>query len=138
MKPISEVYPDQNDFFSVYSYQPMLDSFGYEIVLQVDDSDYQGDSRVLFRRGDSVGYLNFGWGSCSGCDALQACGTLSEVDELRTQLHDSIRWFDSISDAAIWFNTHDWEGEYGWHQEEQREFIEKAKSLLSEMTLVDG
>ena len=28
-------------------YQPMLDAFG-KVAIQVDDSDYQGDSRLLY------------------------------------------------------------------------------------------
>lgn len=54
------------------SYQPIMDSFG-NIILQVDDNDYQGDSRLLYREDDRIGFLQFGWGSCSGCDSLQAC-----------------------------------------------------------------
>jgi len=61
-----------------YDYTPLISYFGH-IILRVDDTDYQGDSRVLYEEGERYGYLNFGWGSCSGCDSLQACDTASEV-----------------------------------------------------------
>ena len=69
--------------FGFCDYRPMIDSFGYEILLQVDDKDYQGDSRLLFRDVSRYGILIFGWGSCSGCDSLQACESLEDVEKLR-------------------------------------------------------
>ena len=64
MKPIREVYKDCGDdgWFSVYEYTPLLESLGCDICLQVDDDNYQGDSRVLFRSGNRWGILIFGWG----------------------------------------------------------------------------
>jgi hypothetical protein len=140
MKPIEEVYPEQAKeeaedgcFCRPGDYNPMLESFGYETLLQVDDRGYQGDSRLLYRDGERIGYLNFGWGSCSGCDSLQACDSMADIEKLRNSLHDSIRWFDSPGEALRWFTEHDWEGDYGWREEEQKQFIEKAKTLLTEM-----
>ena len=63
MRPITEVYSDESYFGD---YQPLLESFEYDILLQIDDNDYQGDSRLLFKDGDRFGILTFGWGSCSG------------------------------------------------------------------------
>lgn len=93
MKTIQEVYPGLRPgwAFGPYDYAPLLESLGTAVV-RVDQEDYQGDSWVLFRDGDSFGYLQFGWGSCSGCDALQACGSYEELEELRRQLAASIRW----------------------------------------------
>lgn len=134
MKPIEEVYPEHaaetEYFYGPGDYNPMLQSFGYEVLLQIDDRDYQGDSRLLFEDGERIGYLNFGWGSCSGCDSLQACNSMKDIDELRTKLHESIQWFDNRAAAAKWFHEHDWEGDYGWHEEEQKRFIEQARKLL--------
>ena len=108
----------------------MLAEIG-EIVLQVDDNDYQGDTRVLYKDGDRYGHLCFGWGSCSGCDALQACDNLQEVQKLFESLVTQVKWFDSKTDALAWFKGHDWEGDYSWHTEEQKEYLQKAITILS-------
>lgn len=140
MKPINEVYSEHAEteakgeyFYGPGDYGPLLDSFGYLELLRVDDRDYQGDSRVIYQSANRIGFLQFGWGSCSGCDALQACNSMKEIDDLRTSLHDSIKWFDSPAAALDYFEKHDWRGDYSWHEEEQRQFIEQAKELLRKM-----
>jgi hypothetical protein len=129
LKPIADVLGDQE--YGLYSsYGSLIDSFGYENILQVDDDDYQGDSRVLFQDLERIGYLQFGWGSCSGCDALQGCDTADEIDDLRYGLYDSIHWFRDKDDALAWFESHDWEGDYSFHSSEQLQFVNQAKALL--------
>lgn len=131
MKTARELYPDYIEpFYGPGDYGPLLGSIG-EIVLQVDDDDYQGDSRILYKDGDKIGYLQFGWGSCSGCDALQGCTHFSEIETLRTELIAAIKWFDTKKDAAKWIGEHDWGGDYSYHHAEQHDFIEKAKSYLT-------
>lgn len=136
MKAIEEVYPkDGEGHHHYYDYKPMLDSFGYETVLQVDDNDYQGDSRVLFMDGDRYGLLIFGWGSCSGCDALSACQTIKEVGELRDELHNDIIWKSSRQEMLDFIKERDWEAQYSWHAEETREFVAKAIAFLEAIEL---
>jgi hypothetical protein len=81
MKPIKEVYSPHEYLFDYgggayfsapYDYDPLLESFGYEILLKIDDDDYQGDSRLLFKDGKQYGLLIFGWGSCSAGDRAPA------------------------------------------------------------------
>ena len=114
-----------------YDYQPMLEAFG-NIAVQVDDDAYQGDSRLLYDEDGKIGTLVFGWGSCCGCDALMACNTIEEVQELCDDLQNQIRWFDNKQQALAWFHTHDWEGDYSWHYDETREFIKKCSDYLSD------
>lgn len=125
MKPITESF--SSDY---WNYEELLASMGYEIVLQVDDKDYQGDSRVLYRDGDRYGLLIFGWGSCSGCDALYACDKLEEVETLRTDLHNQIIWRDNQSEMREFIANRDWEAQYSYHAEETRDFVAKALELL--------
>ena len=73
---VKELYKDES--WGWYDYQPMLNAFG-KVAIQVDDDAYQGDSRLLYDENGKIGVLIFGWGSCSGCDALQACGSLEVV-----------------------------------------------------------
>ncbi|QSQ10590.1 hypothetical protein H0A61_03000 [Koleobacter methoxysyntrophicus] len=139
MKDIKEVYPDaiwkdeagEEHFWSVSDYRPLLESFGYKILLQVDDDGYQGDTRVLFKDGNRYGLLIFGWGSCSGCDALQACSSYEEIDELRQQLHNDIKW-GTAEELLEYIQGKDWELEWAWHEEETREFIRKAIEILQQ------
>ena len=110
-------------------YQPMLEAFG-KIAIQVDDNDWQGDSRVLYDEDGKIGYLMFGWGSCCGCDALQRCDTLDEVQELCNSLQNDIKWFDNKQQALEWFETHDWEGDFSWHDDNTRKFVKKCMKYL--------
>jgi hypothetical protein len=132
MKDIREVYPNCFDRYWGYpsNYQPMIDSFGYNILLAVHDRDYQGDSRYLFQNGDRYGMLIFGWGSCSGCDALQSCSSYEDVDKLRMSLYNSTQWFDNKEDCLNYFINHDWEGDYCWHMDETKFFITNAIKAL--------
>jgi len=131
VKDIREVYPKEIEpFYGPSDYRPLLESLGHEILLQVDDQDYQGDSRLLFRHGDRIGYLHFGWGSCSGCDALQACETYAQIEALRTELDGAINWWPSAGEALAWFESHDWEGDHTYHYEEQQRFVSMAKDKL--------
>lgn len=132
MKTAKELYPEylemeQKDgyFYGPCDYQPILKSIG-TILIQVDEGDYQGDSMVLYKKGSKYGYLIFGWGSCSGCDALQACENMEEIQSLIDQLHNDVKWFDSLNDLKAYFINKDWELEYLYHSDGGKEFIEKV------------
>lgn len=133
MKSAQELYPDltyqsidgSTRWAGASDYQPIIDEFG-EVLIQVDDSDYQGDTRVLYKKNGKFGYLIFGWGSCSGCDSLQACRTIQEIEALMGGLENDIIWFDTLEDLQKHFREKDWELEYAWHHEETKEFIQKV------------
>lgn len=124
MKKAKEIY--ENDGFSWYDYQPMLDEFG-EILIQVDDEGYQGDSFLIYKNDNKYGFLTFGWGSCSGCDALQACDTIDEVQELMDNLYNCIIWFDSLQELKNYISN-DASEELKWyyHADIFKEFKEKV------------
>lgn len=133
MKTAKELYPDaiskDGYFWGAYNYQPIIENLGH-IAVQVDDDDYQGDTRILYHNGGNIGYLNFGWGSCSGCDALQSCDSYEEIQELMDSLCSDVKWFGSKLDALEYFENKDWELEYSWHANEQKRFIEEVKQYL--------
>ena len=118
-------------WFEVYDYQPMIDAFG-NVAIQVEDDDYQGDTRVLYDNDGKIGYLIFGWGSCSGCDALQACRDIEEVQRLCDELQNGIKWFDSKKDALKWAKEKDWATEWFWHDAEGKEFVRKILEYLEQ------
>jgi hypothetical protein len=134
MKPLRDAYPPDSDGdFPKYDtdYDSLVATIGHETLLCVNDKDYSGDSRFLLADGARRGYLEFGWGSCSGCDALQACDSYEELEKLRDSLVSGIRWFDDARAALIWFATHDWEGEYAHDSSGQAEFIRQATERLT-------
>jgi hypothetical protein len=112
-----------------YDYTPMIEAFG-KVAIRIDDHGYQGDSRILYDNDGKIGYLLFGWGSCSGCDALQACDDLDDIQKLCDDLQGMIKWFESKEEALTYFREHDWDGDYSWWYDETKEFVAKVIAYL--------
>lgn len=130
IKDMAEVYATE-DFGWWCDYTPMIESFG-AVLVRKDGGSYQGDTWVLLQENDGrIGYLEFGWGSCSGCDALQACRSIEDVNELANRFYDSIRWFPNKTECAKWFKTYDFEGNWCWHDEDFRDFHRDVLTYLS-------
>jgi thioredoxin-related protein len=133
MKKIIEAHPNvfkNGRYDGLNAYEDIIDTFEYETILQVDDQDYQGDSRILLKDGDRYGLLIFGWGSCSGCDALQACETIEELDSLQESLYNSIIWYDSANEMYDFLKNRDWEVQSCWYRQETKDFLQKVLDLL--------
>lgn len=134
-KDIIEIYPELNEkdlsfeSLNISDYDPLFKSFGYEIVLKVDDQDYSGDSRIIFKNADQFGLLIFGWGSCSGCDFLRGCKTINELEDLRFSLHRQIIW-NSASKLHQYIDEKDWDLDFSWNATETKDFVKQAKELL--------
>jgi len=135
MKDVKELYPDCTKDYDgeecdrlrcVSDYSPIIDELG-EVLVQVDDDDYQGDTRVLLKKDGRYGFLNFGWGSCSGCDSLQACESLQQLQSLADGLESDVKWFDTLEEAKNYICSQDREGSYYYHIYEWKNFIEKVK-----------
>jgi len=135
MKKAKELYKKDNnqnsywgDFW--YDYQPMLDEFG-EIIIQEDEEDYQGSTFVLYKLSNGkYGFLNFGWGSCSGCDALRACCDIQGVQMLMDSLFEDIKEFDTLEDVKTYFNDEETRKlSYFYHTEEFVRFAKRVKEL---------
>jgi hypothetical protein len=91
---------------SVSTYAELIDSMGFDAVLaEVSTDDYQGDTYSLAIQGSRIGLVVFGWGSCSGCDALDAAhGNLAELTQVRDDIYKGVHWFDSYQSLADWLN----------------------------------
>lgn len=92
-------------------YTPIIEHCG-TVIERWDYDGYQGDTRVLLRNEGRFGFLEIGWGSCSGCDALQGCHGWAELDELTKEIAGSVTWFASKDEALLWFRERDWSGQY--------------------------
>lgn len=112
----------------------MVSAFGQRTIVSVDEDDYQGDSYRLIgdgpRADERYGVLTFGWGSCSGCDALQSCGSVEELQSLADQLQDSVLWFPSKEALREYMEKHDWEGDWSWHREASHDFRRQVMEFL--------
>ena len=100
------------EFKGMSGYELIVDVIG-EILLEASDNDWTGDSiflvesrhhtfesgvkRGLIRKG-KYGLVIFGWGSCSGCDALQGVQNHEDVNDIYRELLADTRWFGSFRD----------------------------------------
>ena len=138
---MSQYFPDC--LSSRYGFEPnlgyggILSNLGCTILLRKDDDDYQGDSRVLLKDDNRYGYLIFGWGSCEGCDALQACDSYQDLADLYNKLVDSIQWKNSAEEMLDWISNRDWATQYEWHAEDTREFLQDAILLLQKAKKIE-
>ncbi len=123
--------------WSPSNYSPIIRLFG-QVEIRIDQANYQGDTWVLYKEGNDhvetgrYGYLCFGWGSCSGCDALQACTTYEQCDALIDHMESRIVWFDDKASALKWFAEHDHKGDYNWNIKEFHEFLSRTIDYLSQ------
>lgn len=89
------------------SYEGIVESLGFEVLSFDTCGSYQGDHVVLLADGERRGFAVFGYGSCSGCDTLEAVqpwgnddGDWSGVEELREDILNSIHWEPTASELA--------------------------------------
>lgn len=132
MKQAKDIYPEYDGGYQLYDYQPIINSFGC-VAVQENDNDYRGDTYVLYhdKQTGKVGYLIFGWGSCSGCDALQACDSFSDLQDLIGSLEKQVKWFSSIVDAKAHFDKYDWKGNvYAYSRDEFQSWLKQSKQYL--------
>lgn len=84
------------------SYIDLLEATGLTVETSKDFGSYQGDSIAVVSDGVRRGIVVWGYGSCSGCDALEGATPSywredeeqdwSEVNSLADSLLESVRW----------------------------------------------
>lgn len=111
-------------------YDALVSKFG-DVLISCDIGKYQGDTFVVLKKDDKYGYLYFGWGSCSYCDALRGCRDYDDLQQLMDHLESSIRWFDSKDELKQWCKEHDWEGDWFWTGDAPKvmQFVETVLNL---------
>lgn len=90
---------DEFGFIERPSYTELIETFG-EVIVETNWGEYDGDSLYLLKAEQGYGILTFGWGSCSGCDSLEACDSQADFDALQDDLERSARWFPTLSEAV--------------------------------------
>lgn len=85
------------DWPDLPGYDAIVKTFG-DIFAKAEDNDYQGDSLYLIKS-EQYGIVTFGWGSCSGCDALQAVDRQADLDRLQDDIERGITWYPTLETA---------------------------------------
>jgi hypothetical protein len=132
VKTAKELYPDWNEgFLGPSDYTPIINDIG-KVLLRYDESNYSGDTFLLMvvetDNFYKLAYVEFGWGSCSGCDALQGCESYREIDEVYASIAGNIKTFESKENAIEYFNSAEFLSQ--WQSNEKREFVELAIAYL--------
>ena len=79
----SSGYNHFSSYESIIETAAILRGYGrLTLVDEESDNDYQGDSIALYKNGDTYYFIQWGWGSCSGCDALQAANDATDIAEM--------------------------------------------------------
>lgn len=112
-------------------YASMVASWDYKVLIFETIGDWQGDYLVLLQEGTRYGYIAISYGSCCGCDDMQACNNWDEVRGLSRGLKESIDW-KSGQEMLDWFNDRDWATkiESIVDGEGTRKFLEEAKKCV--------
>lgn len=122
--PIARVL--EQDRYPSYS---MLVSCHGAILTSVSDHDYHGDQRWLVRTPEGLfGIVISGFGSCSGCDVLQACVSPEDYDEIRKSL--APKWFKSPAECTAYLTGKDWETHHSFRVEESARFVKQCLEVL--------
>lgn len=129
-KPVNKVtFPNSiyESWNGAPSHEELIESLGVEIFRKKIFGGPSGDLVMILKDTYSnnmeyctrYGFLTLGFGSCGGCDALLACNSFKDLEELRDQYESQIKWFDSdmksdgLSRLKNWMiNEHDWSGDY--------------------------
>lgn len=120
-------------------YLELVESSGYEVLEFETTGSYQGDHEVLLADGERRGFLMIGYGSCSGCDALEAAYGYTDspdwnrIVELAAGIRDDIHWADSAADLAAYLRA-DIEDPLKWylHDDEIKAVLTAFISKLEE------
>lgn len=118
-------------------YDKIIDSFGVEVLVRIDDGEYSGDTFLLVRDSSEngrIGIIFFGWGSCSGCDALLMCNQDPDphlsVERLRDEIWTNARWRKDTKSMLEYVTTKDWGLEVSSHTNGWERFYGRALEWL--------
>lgn len=125
----------------INGYESLLETLEYEIVYSGEFGDYQGDYLVMFKKDNRFGYLQFGFGSCSGCDSYQSCENKEELIDLRDSLNNDIQW-KSPKEMISFLENRDWEGCVSFYDKEQelefKNFIATCLKKIIPLALIEN
>ncbi len=105
-------------YYPPMSYDEIVATQG-EILKDWTLGSWQGDYVYLLKNGDKYAFTVIGYGSCSGCDALEGCENDEQFNQLKEEIIRWIVWgtkqevYDYVfnQEANRWyFHEEDWVG----------------------------
>lgn len=136
MQKVQELYKDEKDsgndsdgyFDAPYDYDPVLKSLG-KIVLKSDEGYYEGDYLYLLKADRGWGFVIVGYGSCSGCDALQGARSWDDVQKLADDIERDVVWDE---DPGVLLETAREKMEWvSWHESKSQDhFMKRARKAV--------
>lgn len=121
------------DWHGTSDYTPILEYAG-TVLISESDRDYQGDTYALLEKNGAFGFLKFGWGSCSGCDALQACRTYADAGALADNIVEQVVWHTSAKKMIKYLDSANERNEWYANQDTFTKFRKAAIKELKERT----
>lgn len=122
-------------------YREALVGIGVDVLVEEDSNNYQGDwvALVVDRAdyGNEIGFIQQGYGSCSGCDAWQAASNLQDRLDLLQDMITGIKWFDSV-ESLVEFLSADHEDQWWGHHEPATKLLERSLEALKGLNPVDN
>ena len=122
---LKEILEKTDEFWTEYKVKKEYEAlFGeyldYDVLVKAIDlnidwhilttGSYQGDFWYIGLKDNKIYFLNIGYGSCSGCDALLAReDDIQGLISLQDSIKRDIREFDSFEELINWIvNGHEW------------------------------
>lgn len=113
------------------TYHALVASFGFTIIAEESFGSYQGDLVFVLEDRDKRGWLVVGYGSCSGCDQLEAVSPWgddedsdwTDVISLRDELASEVRWFDSHEELVEWLKGETFSNQWYYYEDEMKHFV---------------
>lgn len=114
------------------TYEGLVELGAGAVIVKEMIGDYQGDYHFLVKDGEKYAHVVTGYGSCSGCDALQDCeDSFSEMAELGNAICDSVVW-KSQEEMMKHIEEHDVGGSwYGQEKEQWASFQQQVRNYFS-------
>lgn len=141
IEKLKSLYPYErdSDYFYVSDYGPLDALIGEEVVC-VSDPDYQGETRILYQKmnednmfDDMYTVRTYYWGSCSGCDALQACSSWEDLLDYAQSHIANVQWFNReelIQHLDNIIAEHEKSNYWGYHCSEEMQFLRECYEYL--------
>lgn len=84
------------EYFYAPGWEAGFEERGMNIVAWETFGDWQGDYAVVFKANDNLFAFDvIGYGSCSGCDSMEACETEKEYKELISGVVNRLQWLSA-------------------------------------------
>lgn len=119
------------DYYYAPGWEAGLEARGLNIIAWETFGDWQGDYAVIFKANDNLfAFTVIGYGSCSGCDVMEACENEKEYKELISDVVNSLKWTTAEEIVAQIKDEYD---DNNWYRHEStfKESVDKLIKAVS-------